>query len=257
MNAWEGKVAFVTGGGSGIGRAFAQLVAQRGGSVVIADINADAAEETAQTIGTKALAIGMDVSNEGDVANAIDRATRRFGRIDMLHNNASLLDRNGAIEDMTIEAFRRVLDVNILGTFLCARAVTPIMKRNGGGSIVNMSSRGGLRGQGHTLAYSTTKAGIVSFTRGLAEHLRPWDIRVNALSVGLVETKMTRGGAYLETARKEGRYVFQPEEMAIAIAWLADKDTRTGAVLEYFGGDEGPQLRELKDFAFDALELQF
>src|SRR3546814_20530644 len=89
--------------------------------------------------------------------------------------------------------------------FLCVRAIVPTMKRTGGGVIVNMSSRGGIRGQGHTLAYSTTKAGMLSFTRGLAEQLQPFAIRVNALSVGLVETNLPRGGDYLERAKQTRR----------------------------------------------------
>lgn len=253
IDSWKDKVAFVTGGGAGIGRAFAELVARAGGSVVVVDVNQAASEETATIIGDRALAVHADVSSEEDVARAVELALARFGRIDMLHNNASILHRNELIEDMSVEAFRAVLEINSIGTFICSRAVVPAMKRNGGGAIVNMSSRGGLRGQGHTLAYSTTKAGMLSFTRGLAEHLKPFDIKVHALSVGLVETNMTRGGAYLARAKSEGRYVFQPGEMAAAIAWLVEEADGTGGAYEYFGGEKGPEMRLLGDFSYETV----
>ncbi len=256
MSFWTGKVALVTGGGAGIGQAFARHVADRGGSVVVVDINAAAAEATAGAIGDdRALAVAANVASEADVARAVDSAVDRFGRIDMLHNNASILHRNEAIEDISVDDFRRVIEINALGTFLCARAVAPVMKRGGGGCIVNMSSRGGLRGQGHTLAYSTSKAGILSLTRGLAENLQPFNIRAYALSVGLVETGMTRGGAYLARAKSEGRYVFQPEEMAAAVAWLAEKQDGSGAAYEFFGGTDGPEMRLLGDFSFETVEV--
>lgn len=256
MGFWDGKVALVTGGGAGIGQAFARHVAGLGGSVVVMDVDAHAAESTAAALGDdRALAIAASVSSEADVARAVDRAVARFGRIDVLHNNASILHRNEAIEDMSVEDFRRVLEINSVGTFICSRAVAPVMKRNGGGCIVNMSSRGGARGQGHTLAYSASKAGILSFTRGLAENLQAHNIRVFALSVGLVETNMTRGGAYLARAKSEGRYVFRPEEMAAAVAYLAEKQDGSGAVYEYFGGPDGPEMRVLGDFTFASVRV--
>tara|TARA_B100000378_G_scaffold235703_2_gene202258 strand:- start:4060 stop:4659 length:600 start_codon:yes stop_codon:yes gene_type:complete len=197
----------------------------------------------------------MDVASQSDVARAVALATGRFGRIDLLHNNASILHRNDAIEEMPVEAFRRVLEINALGSFLCARAIVPVMKAQGSGTIINMSSRGGLRGQGHTLAYSTTKAGIISFTRGLAEHLQPYAIKACALSVGLVETAMTAGGAYLARAKSEGRYVFRPEQMAAALAYIAEQDGNSGAIYEYFGGEAGPEMRRLGDFTYDRIDV--
>ncbi|MDB5713985.1 MAG: 3-ketoacyl-ACP reductase [Sphingomonadales bacterium] len=255
MVFWKGKVAFITGGSSGIGAAFAALVVDRGGSAVIVDINEDAAAAVVAALGDRALFVRADVSCEADVTRAVDLAIGRFGRIDLLHNNASILRRNENIEDMTIDDFRAVVEINTIGSFLCARAVVPVMRRSGTGTIVNMSSRGGLRGQGHTLAYSTTKAGLVSFTRGLAEQLKPAGIKVCALSVGLVETAMTRGGAYLAQAKSEGRYVFQPEEMASAIAFISEYPDNSGAIYEYFGGEAGPEMRRLGDFSYDVMNV--
>src|SRR3546814_280006 len=173
MGVGNWKLGFVTGGGAGVGRAFALLGARQGASVGIVDVDGAAAAETASIIGNdRALAVCANVASETDVAQAVDLALLRFGRIDMLHNNASVLRRNENVEDMSLDEFRSVIDINTIGMFLCVRAVVPTMKRTGGGVIVNMSSRGGIRGQGHTLAYSTTKAGMLSFTRGLAEQLQ-------------------------------------------------------------------------------------
>jgi len=255
MTIWVDKVALITGGGSGIGQAFARLIVAGGGSAAIVDKDADAARETEAALGAeRALAIAADVSSGAEVATAVERVIERFGRIDILHNNASILHRNDAIEDMAIDDFRRVIEINAVGSFICARAVVPAMKRQGAGCIINISSRGGLRGQAHTLAYSTSKAGIVSFTRGLAEQLRPFNIRAFALSVGLVETGMTSGGAYLTQAKREGRYVFRPDEMAAAVGYLAAKLDGTGSTFEYFGGSDGPEMRLLGDFSFEAVD---
>jgi 3-oxoacyl-[acyl-carrier protein] reductase len=258
MNFWKGRVVFITGGGGGIGRAFALLVARQGASIVAVDADGSAADETASLVGSeRALAVRADVSSEKEIREAVDLALSRFKKIDVLHNNASILRRNDKIEDMSLDEFSGVIAVNSIGMFLAARAVVPIMKQTGGGVIVNMSSRGGARGQGHTLAYSLTKAGVLSFTRGLAEQLRPFNIRVNALNSGLVETGMTRGGAYLERARQNKAYVFQPDEMANAVAYAAEREDLTGSVFEYFGGPVGPEMHLLGDFTFENVDVPF
>src|ERR1700736_633136 len=170
MSFWNGKVVFITGGGAGIGRAFALRVARHGASIVVVDADGEAADETASLVGEEqALPGEANVTSEKEIGDAVASALARFKRIDVLHNNASILRRNENIEDMSLDEFRGVIEVNSIGMFLCARAVVPIMKQNAGGVIVNMSSRGGARGQGRTLAYSLTKAGVLAFTRGLAE----------------------------------------------------------------------------------------
>ena len=250
MSKWGDRVVFVTGGGAGIGRAFCQLAANLGARVVAVDANAAAAAETVASIGQdRTMAVVADVTSEAQLANAVDAAVARFGTIDVLHNNASILLRNDAIEKMAVDEFRKVIEVNAIGMFLAARAIVPVMKRTGRGVIVNMSSRGGARGQAHTLAYSLAKAGILSFTRGLGEQLAPFGIRVNALNSGLVETAMTSGGFYLERAKRNKAYVFRPEEMAAAVAYLVDRDDMNGQVLEYFGAPAGPELHLIGDFA--------
>jgi len=258
MSFWNGKVVFITGAGAGIGRAFALRVARHGASIVVVDADGEAADETASLVGKEqALPVQANVTSEKEIGDAVASALARFKRIDVLHNNASILRRNENIEDMSLDEFRGVIEVNSIGMFLCARAVVPIMKQNAGGVIVNMSSRGGARGQGRTLAYSLTKAGVLAFTRGLAEQLRPFSIRVNALNSGLVETGMTRGGAYLENAKRNNAYVFQPDEMAMAVAYAAEREDLTGAVFEYFGAPAGPEMHLLGDFAFEKLDLSF
>lgn len=256
MGFWTNKVVLVTGGGRGIGQSFARLVARQGASVVVADIDGAAAEETASLIGPAAVAIATDVTGESDVQRAVDLAVSRFGRLDMLHNNASILRRNGDIDDISLKDFREIIEVNTIGCFLAARAAVVAMKRTGGGVIVNMSSRGA-RGQPQVLAYSTSKAGVIAFTRALAEQMRPANIRVNALLPGLVDTAMTQGGSYLQLARKNNDYIFHPDELAAAVAYVAEPEDQTGAIYEYFGGSSGPEMHRLNDFAFEKLDVRF
>ncbi|MGI4952421.1 MAG: SDR family NAD(P)-dependent oxidoreductase [Janthinobacterium lividum] len=256
---WNDKVALVTGGGSGIGRAFARHVCAAGGRVLIADVDEAGGHATAEQCGGSGLArfLRTDVTREDDAARAVAEAVAAFGGVDMLHNNASILLRSDRIEDVDPALFSKVVNVNLVGMFLMARAVTAHMRPRRSGVIVNMSSKGGLRGQPHILAYSATKAAALSFTRGLAAQLAPDGIRVNALIPGLVATEMARGGPNMAVAQKAGRYVFEPEEMARAVAYAAEREDLNGAILEYDGTAGRPQMLVLGDFAATEIDPGF
>ncbi len=190
------------------------------------------------------------------VRKAVGTIVSELGPISMLHNNAAVLLRNGPIEDMHVADFKKVLDINLLGAFLVAQAVVPSMKQAGQGMILNMSSRGGARGQAHTLAYSASKAAILAFTRGLADQLNSFGIKVNALNAGLVETRMTSGGEFLANAKRTGRYVYSADELAAIIGFIAESN-RSGAVYECFTDEKGPELRLLGDWQFKTTDFDF
>lgn len=241
MGAWVGKVALITGGAGGIGAAVARAIAEAGGRVAIADRDKGAAAATAEGIGASAIPIAMDVTSEEDARKAVDTVLSVFGRLDFLHNNASIMHRHDKIEDVPAESFRTVIGVNLIGMFLMAKAAVPALKASRGG-IVNMSSRGGSRGQPHILSYSAAKAGILAFTRGLAEQLASDGVRVNALIPGLVDTDMARGGPNMRVAASSGSYVFTAAEMATAVLFVAQQQGPRGVIYEYSGTPDGPRL---------------
>ena len=256
MAFWEDKVAVVTGGGGGIGRASALLFAQRGARVVVADLNEEAGRATAELVGgaERAIFVAVDTTSQEDVARLMQAALDAFGRVDVLHNNAAIIERYDRIEDEPLERFRRVIDVNLNALFICSKAVVPLMRRQGGGVIVNMSSMGATGGP-YTLAYSSAKAGVLALTRGLAQQLSADRIRVNALMPGLVETPMTADGPAIERARREGLPVFEPEEMARAVAYAAEHDELNGALLQYPPSQDGARFGIMQPWAWEPLEL--
>ncbi|HET9092123.1 MAG TPA: glucose 1-dehydrogenase [Acidimicrobiales bacterium] len=187
-----GKVAIVTGGASGIGRAIAAELARAGAHIVIADVTR--AEETAAELtaalpdGTSSRVLGRhaDVSSEHSVEEMMGEVRRHFGGVDILVNNAALFAETtgGPFETIPLDEWRRVFEVNVLGTYLCSRAVTGSMRERGGGAIVNLASGTVFKGVPWRLHYVTSKGAIVAFTRSLASELGPDNIRVNAIAPG-------------------------------------------------------------------------
>jgi len=238
----EGKVAIITGAARGIGKATAILFAREGAKTVIVDVLRDEGEETTEYInlgipGGTALFIQADVSEADDVKNMVETVIKKLGKIDILVNNAAI-QPVGTILETDVNTWDRVMKVNLRSAFLCCKYVVPHMIKNKSGSIVNVASVLGLRGGDKIIAYATSKAGLIGFTKSLAEDLMPYNIRVNAVAPRAIDTQMFRAYRSEEELKKKvGRYLFgrlgRPEEVANAILFLASDEASyiTGEVL--------------------------
>ncbi|MCL5408265.1 MAG: SDR family oxidoreductase [Candidatus Thermoplasmatota archaeon] len=231
------KVAIITGGARGIGEAAARIFLDNGYKVSILDI-IEGREFTKHSHDENDfIFVKCDISKEAQVKNAVSKTFEEFGRIDVLLNIAGVVIVK-PIEEITVDEFRRVVDVNIGGTFLMIKHVVPIMKKQRTGAIINMASVSGHVGQVRHSLYGATKGGIIAFTRALAWELSPFGIRVNSVSPGSVDTQMLRDdvsgeakrlGRSYEQVKKEreaeqafGRWA-EPKEIAEAIFFLADE----------------------------------
>ncbi|SMG20603.1 SDR family NAD(P)-dependent oxidoreductase [Paraburkholderia susongensis] len=239
------RAAIVTGGANGIGWACAQRFAQEGYSVVIADLDAQEAGKRARELGAGHLGVGADVAAEADVCALIDACVERFGRLDVLINNAGNGDQPHPTIQQNVDAFDRLLDIHVRGTFLACREAGRVMLAQRSGAIVNLGSIAGLAGIPARNAYGAAKAGIVAMTRSLACEWARDGIRVNAVAPGyvateLVETLRHNGQLNVQSIEKRtpiGRLA-RPEEIAQAISFLASDAASyiTGTVLSVDGG---------------------
>ncbi len=223
----EGQIAFVTGGGRGIGKVFCKTLAEAGADVIVVDIDPDTASQTAREIeemGRDALAVKADVTKSDEVDRAVQVSLDRFGRIDILVNNAGICIHENA-EDMTDEQWDAVMDVNLKGVFYCCRAVGKVMIKQGGGKIVNVASMSALivnRPQ-NQVSYNASKAGVVMLTRSLAVEWAQYGIRVNAISPGYMLTEMTRKVSHmfpLWEPMVPMKRLGEPEELRGALLFL-------------------------------------
>jgi NAD(P)-dependent dehydrogenase (short-subunit alcohol dehydrogenase family) len=245
----QGKTAIVTGAGSGIGRASAKLFAAEGAHVLASDVT-DAVLETADQIraaGGTAFGVKSDASDEAAVKDLIARATRELGGLHVVYANAGVSGGYTTIEETTTELFERILRVNLIGPFLAIKHASPVMVKQGKGSIICTASVAGLRASAGGIPYSASKAGVVSLVQTTANALRGTGVRVNAICPGLIETGMTKPIFDMARARGTeerigqlcslGRYG-NPEEIAGAALFLASDDASyvTGQAIPVDGG---------------------
>ena len=246
MHDLTGKVAFVTGGASGIGQAIAVLFAANGARVFIADVDEGGADETVQTItkaGGDAASSLTDVTSEDQVREAIDACVRDFGRLDVVVNCAGIVHMASAV-DTGLDDWERVLAVNLRGVFLTTKHAIPHMERVGGGAFVNIASIGSLVSVPVHAAYNAAKAGVIGFSRQVAAEYGPRNIRVNCICPTATDTPLVRGtGATGRTLRAlaEGhplRRLPTPEDIAHATLFLASDEARciTGVTLPVDSG---------------------
>jgi len=187
----RGKVAVVTGGASGIGRASVSRFVEEGARVVIADVDAERGEALANELGAEAAFLRTDVADAEQVQRLVDFAVERFGGLHVMFNNAGVPGGHGAFLDDDFADFERVIAVNLLGVMLGSQRAARHMLRNGGGSILNTASIAALRPGGGVMSYRVSKAGVVLFSQAIAVDLGPHGIRVNCIAPGLIETPMT------------------------------------------------------------------
>jgi NAD(P)-dependent dehydrogenase (short-subunit alcohol dehydrogenase family) len=249
MSRLSGRTAIITGAASGIGAASARLFVAEGARVLIADMRAEPGERLAKELGDGAAFCRVDVTREADVENAIEEALKRWGRLDCIFNNAGFGGALGPIESTTVEDFDITFDVLLKSVFLGIKHAAPVLRRQGGGSIINTASVAGLKTGESPHLYSVAKAAVIHLTQSVALELGQDNIRVNCICPGIVATPLAAGrpdtkqdqldklGHALRNAQALGR-VGQPEDIARAALWLASDESSwvTGTAQVVDGG---------------------
>ncbi len=238
----SGKTCVITGGANGLGKAICRVFAEKGADVVVTDVDLAGAAEVArhiESMGRRSLAVRMDVSLRPEIEETLSSVLESFPRIDVWVNNAGIGSR-AMLDEMTDEQWDRVLLVNLKGTFLCTSIIAKVMKQQRSGRIINMSSRAGKGGSYGHINYASAKAGIIGLTKSAARELGKYNITVNALLPGFIETELTRA---LSNAIKTPEQIVltrpgTPEDVAYAAAFLASDEASwiTGIGLEVTGG---------------------
>jgi NAD(P)-dependent dehydrogenase (short-subunit alcohol dehydrogenase family) len=251
MGRVDGKVAIVTGGAGGIGGATARALAREGAAVAVVDIDAEGAAEVARAIqaaGGSAVGVRADLSEEADVASAVESTVAHFGRLDVLHNNAALTDsdflsRDTQVTDLSVEVWEKTMAVNLRSQMLTCKHAIPEMVRNGGGSIVNMSSGASLKGDRTRTAYGVSKAGVNTLTMYVATGHGRQGIRVNTIVPGLIITDAVRAHLTESMLAGLGRatltpHLGEPDDIANLVVFLASEESRyiTGQMIAIDGG---------------------
>ncbi len=244
----DGKVALITGAGSGIGRASALVFAREGAKVAVADIVVEGGEETVRMVkeaGGEAFFIKVDVSNAADVEAMVNTVVDTYGRIDCAYNNAGIEGRLASTDEYPEDVFDKVIDINLTGVWLCMKYELPHMLKQGSGAIVNTASGAGLIGVAGMSAYVASKHGVVGLTKTAALEYAKSGIRVNAVCPGLIQTPMVERitadqpqlGEALVAAEPVGR-TGKPEEIAESVVWMCSDAASfvTGHAMSVDGG---------------------
>lgn len=226
MKSFEGKVVIVTGAAGGIGRASALAFAEEGACVVVADIDLGRVQEVAAVMGDKALAVKVDVADEASCQSMVDQAVEKFGRLDVIFNNAGIAGVRARTADQKSEDWRRVIDINLSGVFYCSKAAIPEMQKAGGGVIVNTASVDGLVGMASIPHYSAAKHGVNGLTKACALEYAKDNIRCVSVCPGFIDTAMTQdtfkeGEAEVFAAAVPMGRAAKPEEVSNMVLWLA------------------------------------
>ena len=238
MKRLAGKIAIVTGSSSGIGKAIALTFAEEGACVVVAARRQHLCEQTVKQIrekGGEAMAIQTDVTDEAQVDRLITETVKRYGRLDLLVNNAGI-GGGGPIENTSTETFDLVLNTNLRGTFFCCRAGFRQMKQHGGGTIINMSSVAGVQAWAGTGTYSASKHGIMALTRSLADEGRPYKIKVSAICPGGVADELVDASPE-EILRSEKISPYDIAETAVYLATLGPYSVVHQIIVDRLGAD--------------------
>jgi 3-oxoacyl-[acyl-carrier protein] reductase len=246
----QGKVAVITGAGSGFGKETSELFAKEGCRIVVADINTDGGLHTVENVikaGGEAVFIKVDVTNANEMREMVNTAVKRFGRLDILFNNAGCPQPLTNIEDMDEDSFDRIMRVNVKGVFLGSKYVIPILKKQKSGVIINTSSLNGIRPRSGLNVYSASKAAVITLTKAIALELAPFNIRCNCICPAAAETPMLDsfiGDIDKQAERSSirnriplGRLV-TPNDVALSALYLASDDSSiiTGMALTVDGG---------------------
>jgi 3-oxoacyl-[acyl-carrier protein] reductase len=232
----------VTGAARGIGRAVAERLAREGAGVLIADVDAPAAQATASAIGERAVAHRLDVTSAASWEDAVNRAREAWGRIDVLVNNAGIAGRSAPAWELSLEEWQEVIDIDLTGVFLGCRAVLPTMLAQGSGRIVNIASIAGKEGNPNAVPYSAAKAGVIGLTKAVAKEVATKGVIVNCITPAVIETEILKQVSeehimYMTSRIPMGR-VGQPHEVAALAAFLCSDEVTfsTGAVFDLSGG---------------------